>query len=192
LLGVTAAFTNVATVTGTPPFGSNVTDNDSANVYLPTAKIAPTATTCQAFRDGTAADLNELLYTLKGQNINAVSPGVLFYYSTVTVSTGDDITVNQTVVGSTPLLSVQQDQAILWNLDCTKAAGGTVSGNGSTVTFSDVPGGTYIIGIKYTPDSVKGVKPNPATSTYSFGTSVNGSLVFSSTDSVLLKKKPNK
>ena len=48
---VTAAFTNTATATGTSPTGT-VTDSDTAVVSLPvaqTAKIAPTATTCQSF-----------------------------------------------------------------------------------------------------------------------------------------------
>ena len=48
--------------------------------------------------------------------------------------------------------------------------------------------GTYIIGIKYTPDSTIGLT-NPGTVTYSFSTSINGALVFSSQDSILLKQK---
>jgi len=187
---VTAGFTNVAVATGTAPDGttpSSVTDNDDAVVSLPAAKITPTATTCEMFRDGTAADLNELLYTLKGNKINSVAPGVLFYYNLVTVAAGDTITVDQTDnSGSTPALGVQQ--AILWNLDCTKAADGTVSGDGATVTFIAPATGTYIISIKYTPETVKRTT-NPGTVTYSFSTSVNGLLVVSSLDTIVLKKK---
>jgi uncharacterized repeat protein (TIGR01451 family) len=179
---VTAAFTNTAIATGTKPGGGTVTDSDTAAVTVPTAQITPTATTCQAFRGGTAADLNELLYTLKDNAINSVAPGVLFYYSTVTVSADDTITVIQSDNGSTPPLGIQQEQAILWNLDCTKAT------NNATGTFTAPANGTYIIGIKYTPDAVKG-SPDPGTVTYTFMTSVNGATVASSTDTIVLKKK---
>ena len=187
---VTAAFTNTATATGTWPTGT-VTDSDTAVVSLPvaqTAKIAPTATTCQAFRNGTAADLDELRYTVKGGKINAVSPGVLFYYNTVTVSAGATIRVTQTDNGTSPTLGVQQNQAILWSLNCTKVAIGTVTAGGARVTYTNVPAGTYIIGIKYTPDTVKGAAA-PGTVIYTFSTSVNGTLAPGSTDTIVLKKK---
>ena len=44
-------------------------------------KIAPTATTCEQYRVGTAADLTQVLYGVKGTKINNVAPGVLFYYT---------------------------------------------------------------------------------------------------------------
>jgi len=185
---VTADFVNTAVVTANKPGGGTVTDSDTAAVGLPSAKIAPTATTCQAFRDGTAADLNELLYTLKANRINSVAPGVLFYYSRVTVSSGQTITVTQTNNGTTPPLGVQQDQAILWTLGCTKAGAGTVTANGATVTFTAPATGTYIIGIKYTPEAVKD-SLNPGTVTYSYSTAVGGVTLFQSLDSIVLKKK---
>jgi uncharacterized repeat protein (TIGR01451 family) len=186
---VTTGFVNVATATGTPtPGGGTVTDNDDAVVSTPTAQIAPTATSCQMFRDGTSADLNALLYNLKSGNINSVAPGVFFYYSTIVVAAGNTITVNQTDNGSTPSMSVQQGQAYLWSLDCTRALTGTSAPDGSTVTFVAPATATYIIGIKYTPENVKG-SPDPGTVTYSFSSSINGAPVAASADSIDLKKK---
>ncbi len=113
---------------------------------------------------------------------------MLFYYNTVTVSAGATIRVTQTDNGTSPALGVQQNQAILWSLNCTKVAIGTVTAGGATVTYTNVPAGTYIIGIKYTPATVKGAA-EPGTVIYTFSTSVNGTLAPGSTDTIVLKKK---
>jgi uncharacterized repeat protein (TIGR01451 family) len=154
-----------------------------------TAQIAPTATTCANFRDGTAADLTELLYTVKSGKINSVAPGVLFYYSFVTVSSTGNVTVTQSDSSSlTPPFTIPNGQANLYNLQCTKVKTGTVSGNGALATFSSVAPGTYIIGIKYDPTSVKGSN-DPGTVTYSFVTAVGGTTINSTLDTIQLKKK---
>jgi hypothetical protein len=124
---------------------------------------------------------------------------VLFYYSFVTVPAGNfTITVNQSANPAFTLLGVQQDQAILYNANCTKnqSVQTQIAPNGSTVTFTGNVASqtTFIIGIKYTPQTLTG-KQKPGGNgevTYGFSSSVNGNQVLTSVDSILLKKKPNK
>jgi hypothetical protein len=62
--------TNHATATAKDPDGGTVTSNEAqatVNQIAQTGQIAPTATTCQDFVGGTAADLTEVLYGVKGQ-----------------------------------------------------------------------------------------------------------------------------
>ena len=61
--------------------------------------ITPTATTCSLYRDGTPPTLPQVQYTTKGAKnglINAVSPGVFFYYTKVSGDAGaDEVAINQ-------------------------------------------------------------------------------------------------
>jgi hypothetical protein len=180
----TGSVTNKATATN-----GTVTSNEATATVrqvAATGQIAPTATTCQDFKNGTAGNLTEILYGVKGTKINNVAPGVLFYYSLVTVPAGQHtISVDQTTSPSFTLFGIQKDQAILWSSNCTKVQSnkfGSFTVNNSTET-------TYIIGIKYDPTTVVG-KPVPGNVTYTFTTYIDGNIVSTSPDSLVLKPKP--
>ena len=152
--------------------------------------IAPTATTCQMYRDRATTPvpvLGALQYTTtKGGSINAVSPGVFFYYTEVSGDAGDLVEVTQTNNG-TPApyaaIPVMQGQTVLYNAStCAKVKWGP----GFTLPS---PGGDYIIGVKYDASSLKGKAPSTSQPvTYSFETTVGGDLVDTGA-SVLLAKK---
>ena len=184
--------TNHATATAKDPQGGTVTSNQAqatVNQIAGTGRIAPTATTCQDFVNGTAGDLNEILYNLKGQTINSVAPGVLFYYSLVTLSgtAPHTISVTQTTNPAFTLFGIQQNQAVLYSYPgCVKLT------NNASGSFSGLSNGTYVVGIKYDPSTVVG-KTKPGGNgqvVYTFTTFVDGSPVLSSPDSLTLKQKP--
>jgi uncharacterized repeat protein (TIGR01451 family) len=184
--------TNHATATAKDPQGGTVTSNQAqatVNQIPATGRITPTATTCQDFVNHTAGDLNEILYTVKGQKINSVAPGVLFYYSLVTLNgtAPHTISVTQTTNPSFTLFGIQQNQAVLYSYPgCVKLA------NNATGSFSGLSNGTYVVGIKYDPSTVIG-KDKPGGNgqvVYTFTTFIDGSPVLSSPDSLTLKQKP--
>jgi hypothetical protein len=114
---------------------------------------------------------------------------VLFYYSLVTVPAGTHpISVTQTTSPSFTLFGIQQDQAVLWSSNCIKVqsnATGSFTVTNSTQT-------TYIVGIKYDPGTVVG-KTKPGGNgqvTYTFSTYIDGNLVVTSPDSLVLKQTP--
>jgi len=180
--------TNVFSATASDDDGNSDTATDDATVTIlsPTGRIAPTATTCQDFVGGTAGDLTEILYGLKGNKINNVAPGVLFYYSLVTVPAGTHtIDVTQSTSPSFIPFAIQQDQAVLYSYPgCVKLT------NNSTGVFTGISGGTYIVGIKYNPGTVVGAT-NPGNVIYTFTTRIDTVAQPSSADSLTLRKKPN-
>src|SRR5262245_22291400 len=160
-------------------------------------KIAPTATTCQNFTGGTAGDLTQLLYGVKSNKINSVSPGVLFYYSRVTAPASSfTIQVVQTKNNATfPFLGIQQGQVKLYNADCSNSSLGTftTSGGVTTITVTGAtPGAVFVVGVKYNPGTVVGttVGASPPTVHYDFSTEVNGVLVAADPDGLNLAPKP--
>jgi uncharacterized repeat protein (TIGR01451 family) len=182
--------TNTATASAKDPNGQTVTSNQAqatVRQIAATGKIAPTATTCQDFTDGTAGDLTQILYGLKGQKINNVAPGVLFYYSLVTVSGAGPHTISvvQTTNPDFTPFRIQQSQANLYNANCVKLA------SNRTGTFT-VTAGTYVVGIKYDPSTVIGKIPPAGNGevVYTFTTFVDNSAVASSPDSLTLRRKP--
>ena len=184
--------TNTGSVTNTAQAtNGTVTSNQAqatVNQVAQTGQIAPTATSCQDFRDGTAGNLTQILYGVKNNKINNVAPGVLFYYSLVTVPAGTHtISVTQTTSPSFTLFGIQKDQAILWSLNCTKVRSNATG----TFTVTNNSATTYIIGIKYNPGTVVG-KTKPGGNgqvTYTFTTSIDGVVVPTSPDSLVLKPK---
>jgi hypothetical protein len=179
--------TNLATADSTQT--DPVTDTHSIPIAPPTvvAQITPTATTCQAFASGTAATLEELLYSVKGNppKIAQVAPGVFFYW--VKVSGGGTYTITQSSTPTFKPFSIASGSAV-WNANCSKVGSATISQNTTTgavtVTFSGT--GTFYIGLKYDSGSVKGeLQPSPTTVHYTFGTSG----VAGSTQGLDLKKK---
>lgn len=139
-----------------------ITNND--DVVISNGQILPTATTCEDYASGAGQDLETLLATLgKNFKITTVSPGVFFYYATVTKTGTQTIGFTQTInpnPASLPPYKVQQTQAFLYTYNgssCTKVAtlpltgGGTAGSDGSSL-----PAGEYILGVKFATDAPKG------------------------------------
>jgi hypothetical protein len=174
LVGGGYLFDNVVTITGTE--GGPAPTNCEFE-----GQIAPTGTTCDQYRDGTSSVLEQLLYTTKVSQINAVSPGVFFYYSKVSGDADQTVDITEDH-GTAPAIPILQKQVVLYNADTCKVvkwpvAGLTVNPDG-TATGTLPSTGDFIVGVKYNPSALKG-KSAPATSpvTYSFGTELDGSAV---------------
>ncbi len=144
--------------------------------------IAPTQTTCQQYRDGTAPTLEHLQYTTKGTKINAVSPGVFFYYTKITDGLQNDLVDITQTDDAAPVLPIpiNNGQVVLYDFDSCKVLkwkhldvrpDGTATGTLPT-------DGDFIIGTKYNPSALKGkLAPDPTTVTYSFGAMLDGTVV---------------
>jgi len=141
------------------------------------SKITPTGTTCTQFRDGTAATLGFLNYSVAGGKVkNNVTPGVFFYFVSVTVPAGNNVvTVTQTITTGnfTGKFDITSGQNV-FNSNCT-AVSSTIAQNAATgtvtVSFNAPVAGTYIISIKYDSKSIAGCNaPNPTTVHYDFAT----------------------
>ena len=198
---------NVFTATAVDDEGTEATANDNATVDIlaPTSKIAPTQTTCEMYRDGTAMDYTELLYnvqTLKKPTrtvVGSVAPGVIFFWNTVTApSTGTSFTLeaDQFNTGATP---VWRDMAnldvFLWDANCVKVQTVTLTdptdGNPTLAVTNAEPGATYYFSVKYDTTSLTGQtvgRPYP-TVNYTFQTLLDYELIITSPDSVAVKPK---
>ena len=173
--------------------GSELDDNSSTATITvhcapppppPGGNITPTGTTCQQFRDGTAADLNAILYGLKSGAINNVAPGIGFYFVRWT-STGAAINIVQTDNGSTPAFGVQSVQVYTAS-DCTRVDRSLSISTGSTTTIGGTTNGIeYIARLAFDPNTVKG-SANPGTVTYTYTTTG----IANSTDTITLAPKP--
>lgn len=141
------------------------------------SQITPTGTTCNQFRNGTADTLSNLNYSVNNGKIkNNVTPGVFFYWVSVTVPAGNNVfTVTQTITTGnfTGTFDIASGSNV-FNSSCnstsnnmTQAANGTV-----TVSFNAPVAGTYIISIKYDSKSIVGLPaPSPGTTVhYDFDT----------------------
>jgi hypothetical protein len=182
--------TDTATASGSFTDGAGnvetATDSDDANYYgyPQTGALLPTQTTCEMYRDGMWPPMYDAFtYIVKSNKINSVSPGVIYYYNTITApSASFTLTVTQSnSLGWKPMLIQDSGQATLYTADCSKFAGATVTTNDTnpyTVTFTvtgATPGATYYIGIKYSPQNLVGQPVNKVggvypTSIYTFDT----------------------
>jgi hypothetical protein len=211
--GETKSFLNVAgpaltqdttnTVTAAGAFddpdatATNDTASDTVDVVnCNTSQLAPTQTTCQQFRDGTAGVEDTISYGVKSGKINNVSPGVLFYYTQVTVGAGGafDIVQTNTQVNYT-LFGVQSVQ-VFNPVTCTlRSATFTVTTGLETQTIHVVVSGasagdTFIANVKIDPSTVKGkTPPSPATMDFTYATVV-GAVTQTSATGHLAPKQP--
>src|SRR5262249_39740189 len=122
----TGFVTNHATATAKNPQGGTVTSNQAqatVRQVATTGQVTPTATTCNDFVAGTAADLTDLFYVVQRNAINSVSPGVLFYYSRITAPGAANFTITVTESNTLGWLVMNSlnGQAILYNADCSKS-----------------------------------------------------------------------
>jgi uncharacterized repeat protein (TIGR01451 family) len=176
--------TNTATVNGKGPQDQPVSATATANVYRQTGALLPTQTTCQQYASGAwPAMYDAFTYQVKSNKINSVSPGVIFYYNTITApSASFTLTVVETnTLNWKPMFVQDLGQAILYDANCNKASGVTVNAlyNSATKTYTvtfnvtgATPGAIYYIGIKYSPQNLIGqpVKQPYPTSIYSWNT----------------------
>jgi hypothetical protein len=151
-------------------------------------RILPTATTCEDYASGNATDLTALLATIRGNKIGTISPGVFFYYATVTITAGQVIGFTQSVtspISTYPLYVVQQGQAFLYTYNgssCTKVATLTLNSDGTAGSDgTSLAAGTYILGVKFTPANAKGTSvptslqdSGDLLATHYYQTTVNG------------------
>jgi uncharacterized repeat protein (TIGR01451 family) len=164
---------NVVTVHYHPAeFPNDVSDTDDHSVEIERelAQLAHTQTTCEEFitQTGDAVPpLTEITYGLRNGTIRNVSPGVFFFYASynVTGSQGSlAVDVAERFNGAVgPLTNdfvVQQGQAFLYrvtNSTCTRLQANVttnINAGQVVITFNppgDVPTGTYVLGVKYTP-----------------------------------------
>jgi hypothetical protein len=133
------------------------------------------------FRDGTSETLSQLNYSVKGGKILQVNPGVFFYWNSVTAVAGSNtFTITQTITtGNFASYFGIASGSFVWTNGCVKVQDATItqSGNVTTITFNASAPGTYIIGVKYDPGSIKGVTaPSPTTTVhYDFSMGLPGS-----------------
>jgi hypothetical protein len=182
--------TNVATADSdqTGP----VNDTVSIPIIKPTGNLFVTGTTCQAYLAGTATDITQVLYGVKGGKINNVAPGVFFYYTKFTASgTTGGVTITQTVNNGGRLFKIQQGQVLVYDSNCNRISSSRVTfteNNGVVVVNVTglTSGSQYIISVKYDTGSPVGLavsQPYP-TFTYSFSDTAGGN------DSLALAPKP--
>jgi hypothetical protein len=140
--------------------------------------IAPTSETCQDYASGTAATEYVMTYALTTQNKiqNSVAPGVIFYFTKVTVGAGQTLSVAQSHTGSAPNFSLLANEARVFTTSCGNVSA-SVSQNpqAGVVTFGALPAGEYILRLKWSGKSLVGAPaPDPSTSYYTFVAQLNG------------------
>ena len=142
------------------------------------SQITPTGTTCNEFRNGTAETLSNLNYSVGGGKVkNNVTPGVFFYWVSVTVPAGNNVlTVTQTITtGNFTGKFGTASGSNVFNNNCNGVTN-TMTQNANTgtvtVSFNAPTAGTYIISIKYDSKSIAGLPaPSPTTTVhYNFAT----------------------
>ena len=143
------------------------------------SQITPTGTTCRDFSQGTAETLAFLNYSVgnDGKIKQNVTPGVFFYWVSVTVPAGNNVvTVTETITTGnfTGLFNIASAQNV-FNSSCNSLSS-TIAQNPNTgtvtVSFNAPVAGTYIISIKYDSKSIVGLPaPSPGTTVhYDFAT----------------------
>jgi uncharacterized repeat protein (TIGR01451 family) len=176
--------------------------NDPGQITVECARnnLFHTGTTCRQYlgldppNGLSGTEITDVFYSLKGNKINSVSPGVFFYYNSVTApSSGSfSVKIDQSTSGPVPLFGIQQNnQVLVYSDSCSRIQSGfslTVSSGDATINFTSyTPGATYIVSVKYDTGTVKGYANPPASQEYFFKTVVDA--VESGSDSLFLTKK---
>ena len=156
--------------------GPGATATATVNQVKPTATIDETGTTCTQIANGTAIPLPGVKYALKGTKINQTNPGVFFYDSKITApSASFTINILQSNTNNWPVLTINQNQFILWDANCTKVQSVTLSADGTLTVNGATAGATYYVQVKYETSKLLGISGvGKPTVTYLFQTSLNG------------------
>jgi hypothetical protein len=156
-------------------------------------QILPTGTTPQQYSAGTAGVLSSLQYNTKGNLMNAVAPGVFFYYTKVSGDKGDQVGISEKNNGNAAPIPIQQGQAVLYDASTYKVVkwNPTINSDGIGTAMGSLPAkGDYILGVKYSASGLQGQKtPIPTTVTYSFGTALKGDAIPADTATIDLAPK---
>ena len=165
------------------PVGCNPTYDEALFGYVipeeeeGVGRNAPTNTTCQDYIGGSIEEENSLFYMPSGNKIGNVAPGVIFFYTKVTVGPGQTLSVQQSHTGTgAGVLLLHGLQAKLYTPTCGNVSS-SVSQNTTTGTvfFGGVAPGTYIVQLKWSPKSLVGKPlPDPQTIFYTFVAALNG------------------
>jgi hypothetical protein len=142
------------------------------------SQITPTGTTCSQFTSGTAETLLNLNYSVSGGKIkNNVTPGVFFYWVSVTAPAGNNsFTITQTITtGNFTGKFGTASGPNVFNANCGSVSS-TITQNPTTgavtLQFNAPVAGTYILSVKYDSKSIAGLTaPSPTTTVhYDFAT----------------------
>jgi hypothetical protein len=165
-------------------------------VVCPTAKIAPTETTCAQYKAGTAATLSTVNYSVSGGKISGTNPGVFFYFMQLNApSASFDITVTQSTNSSSgSLFHVLNDsagQVNLFDANCNSSSLGTVTSTSPNAVTIHVTGATagqlLIVAVKYQTKSLIDTNaPSPANPTYTFATKLGTTTIIGSAQGLTL------
>jgi hypothetical protein len=158
-------------------------------------QILETGTTCEQYVNGTAIELNEVIYRLKQGVINNVAPGVFFYYTTFTAPSADftlDV-VQSSVPPFTPFDVQNTEQVRLFNGDCsmpTVTFTSTINGQVTVNITGAAEGDVFVLSVKYETGTVIGLA-DPGTTHYSYTTVVENQIVDKNKNGLDLKEKGN-
>jgi hypothetical protein len=159
-----------------------------------TSGIFHTQASCSDFQaGGNGYQLSQLCYTTKSNKVFNVTPGMFFYYTTITApSKSFCVDVVQTRSNlQFKFFGIQQNnQIILWDANCTKVATGTTVtvGQGRICISNATPGAKYVLSVKYDSKSVIGSSYTGSAPSvlYTFESKINGAPVSGSKTSINL------
>jgi hypothetical protein len=199
-----SSHTDTVTACGTDDETNETCADGGATVRIlaSTSQLTPTGTECADYAAGRAIDQEDLLYQLKGSKITSVTPGVVMYWTTIkapsaafTISVSQTGTTTQGAPSTAPLFTVNSSGPKLFDARCSqvkitirRAPRGQTIVNVTGATA----GATYYFTTKYDSNSISGtsVSLNPEfRATYGFSTLLDGALVVTSHDSLLLHRK---
>jgi hypothetical protein len=121
-----------------------------------------------------------------------VTPGVFFYYTRVTGSKGDTVSITESHTGSAPTIPIQKKQVLIYSDPaCATLKWTSLTVNANGTASGKLPStGSFIISVKYSASDLSGkTAPNPSTVTYSYGTERDGSPITSDIARIDLVKK---
>jgi hypothetical protein len=158
--------------------------------------LYPTATTCCSYRNGSAQAFTKVCYTTKGTKVSNAAPGVFFYYAKIIApSTSFSVDVLQAKgCSELRLFLIQEDQIILWDVNCNKASNATITPQSSdgkaTISINGaVAGNEYVISVKYDTKSIVGTTfPKDGNCTYTFKSQIGGITVPGSVGQITASK----
>jgi slime mold repeat-containing protein len=153
------------------------------------AQITPTQVTCSEFASGTAPNEPPGGYTVKSGAVSQVNPGVIFYYSHITMPAGGVLTFTQSNSGTCgtvwkPMAPQSLGQVKVFTASCGNVTSSSTinstTGQITTTVTGPSAGTQLIVGIKYSPGSLAGqaVGACHPTQTYDFSDSGGSSAAF--------------